>query len=228
MLCPSCNSERIVKNGHIHNGKQNHICKDCLRQFVENSTQKKITDYQKELVAKLLLERISLRGICRVMNVSMVWLLDFFREITNEIPKDMGIIIPDKGRLTIELDEMWSFVGSKENKQWIWLAIDRNTRQIVGFHIGGRSRNDAEKLWKSLPGVYRQCAVCYSDFWKSYESVVPECRHRAVGKESGQTNHVERTNCTLRQRISRLVRESPLFLKKWITISGNPIFYLAF
>ena len=72
MFCPACNSQKIVKNGHIHNGKQNHICKDCLRQFVENSTQKTITDYQKKLVAKLLLERISLRGICRVMNITMV------------------------------------------------------------------------------------------------------------------------------------------------------------
>jgi hypothetical protein len=29
-----------------------------------------------------------------------------------------------KGKLTIQCDEMWSFVGDKDNKQWIWLAID--------------------------------------------------------------------------------------------------------
>ena len=28
---------------------------------------------------------------------------------------------------------------------------------------------DAEELWKSLPPVYRQCAVCYADFWSAYE-----------------------------------------------------------
>jgi len=26
----------VVKNGFIHNGKQNHLCKDCGRQFVKN------------------------------------------------------------------------------------------------------------------------------------------------------------------------------------------------
>ncbi|MCW5211921.1 IS1 family transposase, partial [Desulfobulbus sp. TB] len=26
---------------------------------------------------------------------------------------------------------MWSFVGNKNNKQWIWLAIDRDTREIT-------------------------------------------------------------------------------------------------
>ncbi|MCK4824746.1 hypothetical protein KA005_53835 [bacterium] len=73
MNCPSCNSERIKKNGHTHNGKQKHLCKD------------------------------------------------------------------------------------------------RTTKQIVGFHIGGRKKTDAKKLWRSLPGVYHRCAVCYSDFWEAYE-----------------------------------------------------------
>jgi len=36
----------------------------------------------------------------------------------------------------------------------------------------------------------------------------------AVGKETGQTNHIERLNNTFRQRVSRLVRGSLLFSKK--------------
>ncbi|MFQ5584630.1 MAG: IS1 family transposase [Calditrichia bacterium] len=213
MNCPSCQSSDIKKNGHIHNGKQNHQCTSCGRQFVADNQKKTISPEQKEMIKKLLLERISSRGICRVMNVSLTWLLDFFLQITDQIPEDMGIIKPEQSKLTIELDEMWSFVGSKENKQWIWLAIDRATKQIIGFHIGGRGEEDAKKLWASLPPVYRQCAVCYSDFWHAYEKVVPKCRHRAVGKESGQTCHIERTNCTLRQRISRLVRLTLSFSK---------------
>jgi hypothetical protein len=34
------------------------------------------------------------------------------------------------------------------------------------------------------------------------------------GKEAGQTNHVERFNGTLRQRLSRLVRDTLSFSKK--------------
>ncbi|MCA6507187.1 MAG: hypothetical protein IM516_10515 [Pseudanabaena sp. M158S2SP1A06QC] len=33
--------------------------------------------------------------------------------------------------MTIQLDEMWSFVGSKKNKKWIWLAIDADSHEIV-------------------------------------------------------------------------------------------------
>jgi transposase-like protein len=34
-LCPQCQSAKYKKNGHIHNGKQNHQCYDCGRQFVD-------------------------------------------------------------------------------------------------------------------------------------------------------------------------------------------------
>jgi hypothetical protein len=45
-----------------------------------------------------------------------------------------------------EVDEMWSFVGSKENKQWIWIAMDAKSRQIIAFYVGDRSQESAEKL----------------------------------------------------------------------------------
>jgi IS1 family transposase len=109
---------------------------------------------------------------------------------------------------------MWSFVGNKGNKQWIWLALDRDSREIVGVYVGDRNRQGARQLWQSLPRIYRQCAVCYSDFWEAYEQVIPSKRHQAVGKETGKTNHIERFNCTLRQRVSRLVRKTLSFSKK--------------
>jgi IS1 family transposase len=109
---------------------------------------------------------------------------------------------------------MWSFVGHKDNKQWIWLAIDVNTKEIVGVYVGSRDRNGAKGLWNSLPSEYRQCAVCYTDFWDAYKEVIPSKRHRAVGKETGNTNYIERFNCTMRQRISRLVRSTLSFSKK--------------
>ena len=68
---------------------------------------------------------------------------------------------------------MWSYVGSKTNNKWIWLAIDVSARSIVGVYIGDRSQKSAQGLWQSLPGVYRQCAICYTDFWEAYEIVLP-------------------------------------------------------
>lgn len=69
------------------------------------------------------------------------------------------------------------------------------------------------RLWESLPPVYRQCAVAYTDFWAAYGAVIPGQRHQAVGKETGLTSYIERFNNTLRQRISRLVRKTLSFSK---------------
>ena len=130
------------------------------------------------------------------------------------VPRQIKVSAKTKGRLTIECDEMWSFIGNKKNTIYIWLSIDRYTREIVGCFIGDRTRKSARQLWASLPGVYRKCAVAYTDFWQSYETVIPANRHQAVGKETGQTNHIERLNNTFRQRLSRLVRKSLSFSKK--------------
>jgi len=72
------NSQPVIKkNGHIHNGKQNHHCHDCGRQFVESFEQYLISDDRRALIKHLLLERISLRGICRAVGVTLKWLLGF-------------------------------------------------------------------------------------------------------------------------------------------------------
>jgi insertion element IS1 protein InsB len=213
-VCPTCNSRHIIKNVSIHNGKPKYQCKDCGRQFIDNPTNNTVSDEPKQLIDKLLLERISLRGISRVTKVSWAWLQNYVNHKLRNVPRKINISAKSIGRLTIECDEMWSFVFSKGNQLYIWLAIDRDTREIVGCFVGDRTRRSARQLWASLPSIYRQCAVAYSDFWQAYKTVIPSSRHRTVGKETGQTNHIERLNNTFRQRISRLVRKSLSFSKK--------------
>jgi insertion element IS1 protein InsB len=65
--CPQCQSPKSKKNGHIHNGKQNYQCKDCGRQFVDCFAQDLVSDDTRALIERLLVERISLRGICRAV-----------------------------------------------------------------------------------------------------------------------------------------------------------------
>lgn len=71
--CPRCHSHHIVKNGRIQNKKPKFQCQDCQRQFVENSTKKVIDPETKELIDRLLLEKIPLAGIdeCRSSFINM-------------------------------------------------------------------------------------------------------------------------------------------------------------
>ncbi len=63
MKCPECESSHIRKNG-IKKGKQNHICVDCLRQFViRNAAPRGYSDEFKRECLKMYLNGMGLRGI---------------------------------------------------------------------------------------------------------------------------------------------------------------------
>ena len=117
-------------------------------------------------------------------------------------------------RLEVEADEMASFVREKANKPWIWIAMDAYTRQVTAFHVGDRSRKSAKRLWVKIPHAYRRHATFYTDQYAVYEGVIPAAQHKAISKLARKTNHLERFNNTLRQRVSRLVREALSFSKK--------------
>ena len=203
-----------MRNGTTRRGKQNYKCRDCGRQFVENPQWKRREPDSTAMIERLLLEKIPLAGIARVLKLSASWLQRYVNHHYERVPHQVQVLPKPKGSLTVQMDELWSFVDNKGNKQWVWLALDVATREIVGCHIGDRSSASALALWQSMPGVYRQCAVIYSDQWEAYQAVLPRKRHHAVGKETGLTSYIERFNNTLRQRVSRLVRQTLSFSKK--------------
>jgi insertion element IS1 protein InsB len=154
MKCPSCGSTEIVKNGSQANGKPKNKCKKCGRQFVENPKKGRISEETKELIDKLLLEKLPLSAIARVTGVSEQWLQSYVNKKYDNIAKKVEVSKKSKGRLTIECDEVWSYVGNKNNKQWIWLAIDRDTGEIVGMAIGDRSYQTAQQLLRQAQHKY--------------------------------------------------------------------------
>jgi insertion element IS1 protein InsB len=218
-VCPACGSNRYKKNGHTRHGKQNHQCKACERPFSATADDRLIADERRTRVEHLLRERISLRGICRAVGVSLTWLLHFMVECFTACPEDLHVQLPARptavvmSRLEAEADEMWSFVQKKANKQWIWIAMDATTRQIIAFHVGDRSGESGKGLWANMPMVYREQATFHTDQDEVYKGVIPAERHRAITKQARKTNHIERFNNTLRQRVSRLVRETLSFSK---------------
>ena len=125
--CPTCHSGSVKKNGHIHNGKQNHQCLNCARQFVLNPTQKRISEDTKSSIREALLERVSLEGICRIFEVSRPWLLAFMAHIIRELPQDLNARITQTKDFEVaifELDEQWSYVGNKKTPiGYGWLFI---------------------------------------------------------------------------------------------------------
>ena len=224
--CPSCGSRQILKNGSTHHKKQKFLCKECGRQFIEKPEKKQITLEQKQRVQKLLLERISLRGITRSVEISMTWLQKFVNSLYRSVPLELKVREISDLEIEIECDELWSYVNSKENSVYIWLAIARSSRQIVGFHLGDRSRNSAKEFWKTLPKNYQDNGKFYTDLWESYCDVLPSDRHYPSTKKSGETTRIERLNNTLRHRCSRLVRKNLAFSKNFFNHEGAILYFI--
>ena len=89
--CPSCTSAQTIKSGRIHTGKQRFKCRACGRQFVEDPAKPPIAQSTRDLIDKLLLERLSLAAIVRVTGVSERWLQSYVNQKYYRTPKQVEV-----------------------------------------------------------------------------------------------------------------------------------------
>ena len=107
-----------------------------------------------------------------------------------------------------ELDEMWSFVGTKKAPRWLWHAVDHNTGTVLAYVFGRRT----DEVFRALQQLLEPFGITryYTDYWGAYE------RHLAPGEHcpgKRNTQQIERKHLTLRTRIKRLARKTICFSK---------------
>jgi insertion element IS1 protein InsB len=109
---------------------------------------------------------------------------------------------------TVEMDEMWSYVGSKANQRWLWHAIDRVTGEVLAYVLGQRK----DEVFLELKGLLEPFGITrfYTDDWGAYERHLEAEKH-VIGKRN--TQKIERKHLTLRIRIKRLARKTICFSK---------------
>jgi insertion element IS1 protein InsB len=209
--CPKCGSENLVKNGHDYKGAQKYYCKAC-DSYGTLCPHRGYAAQMRAQVKRAVLERVSLRGIERLLGVSRRTVADWLEAWGETLPPLETTLAEARWDDVLELDEVWSFVLKKANKRWIWVVLCRRTRQIIAYFIGDRSEASCLHLWRRIPTAYVRCHS-FSDFWEAYQHIFDPDRHQSVDKASGQTNHIERWFNTLRQRLARFVRKTLAFSK---------------
>lgn len=105
-----------------------------------------------------------------------------------------------------EVDEMWSFVESKDHQRWLWHAIDHQTGQVLAYVCGTRE----DEVFLELKALLKPLGIMrfYTDGWGAYRRHLDPAKH-TVGKQ--HTQKIERKHTTLRARIKRLVRKTICF-----------------
>ena len=122
-------------------------------------------------------------------------------------------------RLEVEADARARFVQKTAPKQGVWIAMDATTRHMIAFPVGERRHPSAEPLWAKSPQASRQHATFDTDPYVVEAQGIPAAQPQALSKWTRQTQHIDRFNNTLRQRVARLVRDALSLSKKL----ANPI-----
>ena len=107
-----------------------------------------------------------------------------------------------------EVNEMWSFVGTKQAPRWLWHALDHCPGTVLAYVFGRRQDEVFLELQRVLEpfGITRY----YTEHWGAYvRHLAPE--GHCPGKRN--TQQIERKPLTLRTRVKRLVRKTICFSK---------------
>ena len=76
---------------------------------------------------------------------------------------------------TAEVDEFWSYVGSKDNQRWTWYAMDKSSGIILACVHGRRTDKSFEKLLDLLKDT--PIGQYYTDDWGAYSRLLPSSIH---------------------------------------------------
>lgn len=220
--CPFCHSVDVVKYGTTSNGKQRFLCQNpmCERTtFILEYDYKGLLPETKQKIIDMTLNSSGIRDISRVLGISTNTVMEVLKEKNPQLqhinqsalrqlnPENIEVEVR-KVEVEAEADEMWSFVGRKENQRWLWHAIDHNTGTILAYVFGTRK----DEVFKELKSLLEPFGISkfYTDGAEVYERNLKPEEHE-VGKEN--TQKIERKHLTLRTRIKRLVRKTICFSK---------------
>ena len=152
----------------------------------------------------MTLNSSGIRDISRVLTISVNTVIKAIREAAAKLPT----LRPPAKAQTVELDEFWSFVGSKSNQRWTWLGLTSSTRRIGAVVNGRRTDKNCSQLLQKYQNS--RVAEFASDEWQSYPKYVPADLHY-VGKD--KTQRIERINLNFRVHLKRLGRRTIAFSK---------------
>ncbi|MBS1509121.1 MAG: IS1 family transposase [Bacteroidetes bacterium] len=199
--CNYC-SQAVVKAGQRKDGTQKYQCKGC-KKYQQKEYQYRACEYSvSQKVASLLVEGVGIRGIARVLGISVTTVIERIKRIAMSIRKSCS-----NGKNGVyEIDELWTYVGSKRSELWITYSFDRRNKAVIDFTVGARTKENLDTVTKGVLAL-NPVKVC-TDGLPIYRNLIPKCLHH-VGLPN--TRHIERFNLTLRMHLKRLARKTICF-----------------
>jgi transposase-like protein/IS1 family transposase len=192
MTCTKCQHQTCKKFGYF--GKR-HIqrwrCQSCNSTFCEPHT--KLTrntlssnPQLAERALHCLLEGCSIRSTERLTGLNRNTIMALLLLAGERSAALMNSRMRGLRPRYLEIDEIWTWVGKKQKRvregdpaefgsQWVFVAIDAETKLVPSFHIGQRHRSDTTQFCWDLYNRIEGRTQITTDGLHHYRGAVPMC-----------------------------------------------------
>jgi IS1 family transposase/transposase-like protein len=219
--CLHCESDQVVKRGMTCNGKQRYLCQneECAHgSFLLEYSDRGRLPQVKQQVVDMALNGSGIRDTARVLKISKDTVLSELKAKEDVIePVNQALLSrlnPDDITAVVqrvdeaEVDEMWSYVGNKDEQRWLWHAIDHATGVVLAYVFGRRK----DEVFLALKHLLEPFGITryYTDHLGAYQRHLEPDVHCPSKR---YTQQIERKHLTLRTRIKRLARKTICFSK---------------
>lgn len=207
-ICVSCKSKHIIKNGFTKTKKQQYYCKSCGKRFLEYYSYHAYNSNINNLIVAMTKEGVGIRSTARLLQISTTTLLKRIVSIAKSIPNQPIY----KGKI-YEVDEMRSYLRTKEKAIWVVYALERQSKRVVSFAIGRRTKRTLQNVINTL--LLSSPKHIYTDGLVHYKSLIESLIHKV--KRFG-TNRIERKNLSIRTHVKRLSRKTICYSRSFIML----------
>ena len=215
MKCNYC-SGRCIKKGW-HKQAQKYQCKICGKcQQATYIYQKYAVDIDTQIVS-LNNEGVGVNSISRLLKIPRTTVLRRMMKAASRIVQPACI---EQGQ-PYEIDELYTYVGSKDRPCYIIYVINRITRKIIDFVIGARTKENIKRLVDKLMLFFPK--RIYTDNLNIFPLLIPASIHRT---HQYKTNRIERKNLTIRTHLKRLSRKTICYSKSVAMLEASVRLYM--
>ena len=110
--CQSCqSSERQIKTGRNRCGTQRFMCRECGKTYTPEAKRQGYSEEVREKAVRMYVEGNNFRRIGRLLNVNHQSVVNWVNAYHERVKDTVAVPLSTP---TIEIDELWSFVGEKK------------------------------------------------------------------------------------------------------------------
>lgn len=168
--CKYCNGN-CQKAGKQKNGTQKMYCIACRKYQQQQYIYKACNTDLRKIIPTLVCESVSIRGISRILKIGISTVVRKIKLVAASVSKP-AISMNKK---IFEMDEVRTYIRRKENQCWIAYALCSETKKVIDFIVGKRSKRTLRMVVNTL--LLSDVEIIKTDKLNIYQSLIPANRH---------------------------------------------------